>query len=183
MAAQASPMPSDPHPVPAPKSTPAYPNDEEKQQQQINDNDDVTQRTSSDDGFSAFKSLGWLDRYLFIWIFLSMAIGILLGNFVPHTAEALQKGKFVGVSVPIGMQPHPSLLIVWIMFPDVRYSGWTAGHDVSHPVQSSLRDTSPSPKTEKPLETARIQHLHQLDRSALPHGRPSLSFLRLPPSI
>lgn len=50
----------------------------------------------------AFKSLGLLDRYLFVWIFLSMVIGILLGNFVPSTAEALQKGKFVDVSVPIG---------------------------------------------------------------------------------
>ena len=31
-----------------------------------------------------------------------MAIGIVLGNFVPNTGPALQKGKFVGVSVPIG---------------------------------------------------------------------------------
>lgn len=31
-----------------------------------------------------------------------MAIGIILGNFVPNTGEELQKGKFVGVSVPIG---------------------------------------------------------------------------------
>lgn len=52
---------------------------------------------------SAFKSLGWLDRFLAVWIFLSMAIGIILGNFVPNTGPALQKGTFVGVSVPIGM--------------------------------------------------------------------------------
>jgi len=51
---------------------------------------------------SAFKALGWLDRFLAIWIFLAMAIGIILGNFVPNTGPALQKGKFVGVSVPIG---------------------------------------------------------------------------------
>ena len=51
---------------------------------------------------SAFKSLGWLDRFLAVWIFLAMAIGIILGNFVPSTGPALQKGKFVGVSVPIG---------------------------------------------------------------------------------
>lgn len=62
------------------------------------------------DATSAFKSLGWLDRYLFIWIFLAMVIGILLGNFVPNTAEALQKGKFVDVSVPIGRHPMSSLL-------------------------------------------------------------------------
>ncbi|PVH93760.1 arsenical-resistance protein ACR3 [Periconia macrospinosa] len=32
-----------------------------------------------------------------------MAIGIILGNFVPSTGPALQKGKFVGVSVPIAL--------------------------------------------------------------------------------
>ncbi|KAI0387936.1 arsenical-resistance protein ACR3 [Hypomontagnella monticulosa] len=52
---------------------------------------------------SAFKSLGWLDRFLAVWIFLAMVIGILLGNFVPETAVALQKGQFVGVSVPIAV--------------------------------------------------------------------------------
>jgi ACR3 family arsenite transporter len=51
---------------------------------------------------SAFKALGWLDRFLAVWILLAMIIGILLGNFVPGTAEALEKGQFVGVSVPIG---------------------------------------------------------------------------------
>jgi hypothetical protein len=32
-----------------------------------------------------------------------MAVGIILGNFVENTGPALQKGKFVGVSIPIGM--------------------------------------------------------------------------------
>uniref|UniRef100_A0A093V7U7 Arsenite resistance protein ArsB n=1 Tax=Talaromyces marneffei PM1 TaxID=1077442 RepID=A0A093V7U7_TALMA len=52
---------------------------------------------------SAFKNLGLLDRFLALWIFLAMVIGILLGNFVPNTGPALQKGKFVGVSVPIAV--------------------------------------------------------------------------------
>lgn len=55
--------------------------------------------------YTLFKSLGWLDRFLALWIFLAMAIGIVLGNFVPNTALALQKGEFVGVSVPIGWYP------------------------------------------------------------------------------
>lgn len=59
---------------------------------------------------SDFKSLGWLDRFLAVWIFLAMAIGIILGNFVPQTGPALQKGKFVGVSVPIGeLSPNITL--------------------------------------------------------------------------
>ncbi|EON97073.1 putative arsenical-resistance protein [Phaeoacremonium minimum UCRPA7] len=32
-----------------------------------------------------------------------MVVGILLGNFVPQTGPALQKGQFVGVSVPIAI--------------------------------------------------------------------------------
>ena len=51
---------------------------------------------------SAFKSLGLLDRFLAVWIFLAMVVGVLLGNFVPETATALEKGEFAGVSVPIG---------------------------------------------------------------------------------
>lgn len=49
-----------------------------------------------------FKTLGWLDRYLAVWIFLAMLIGILVGNFVPGVGAALNKGHFAGVSVPIG---------------------------------------------------------------------------------
>lgn len=52
---------------------------------------------------SAFKSLGILDRFLAVWILLAMVIGILLGNFVDETGPALQRGKFVGVSIPIAI--------------------------------------------------------------------------------
>lgn len=60
------------------------------------------------DQISASKSLGWLDRFLALWILFAMAIGILLGNFVPNTGPALQGGKFVGVSIPIGQEFNPS---------------------------------------------------------------------------
>jgi ACR3 family arsenite transporter len=49
------------------------------------------------------RGLSILDRFLVIWILLAMAIGIILGNTVPSTGPALQKGTFVGVSIPIGM--------------------------------------------------------------------------------
>ncbi|KAF4545989.1 Arsenical-resistance protein ACR3 [Lasiodiplodia theobromae] len=52
---------------------------------------------------SVFKRLGWLDRFLALWIILSMALGIILGNFVPETGSALERGKFVGVSIPIAI--------------------------------------------------------------------------------
>jgi arsenite transporter len=51
---------------------------------------------------SAFRSLGLLDRFLALWIFLAMLVGILLGNFLPGAGPALERGRFVGVSVPIG---------------------------------------------------------------------------------
>ncbi|KAI4177437.1 MAG: hypothetical protein LQ343_000418 [Gyalolechia ehrenbergii] len=50
---------------------------------------------------SAFKNLDLLNRFLALWILLAMAIGVVLGNFVEETGSALQKGKFVGVSIPI----------------------------------------------------------------------------------
>ncbi|KAI4284720.1 MAG: hypothetical protein L6R35_004828 [Caloplaca aegaea] len=52
---------------------------------------------------SVIKGLGWLDRFLAVWILLAMVIGVLLGNFVEQTGPALQKGKFVGVSIPIAL--------------------------------------------------------------------------------
>lgn len=65
---------------------------------------------------SAFKSLGWLDRYLAVWILLSMVIGILLGNFVPHISQSFQKGQFVGVSVPIGKTFTPLTYVILANF-------------------------------------------------------------------
>lgn len=62
----------------------------------------ATSKPWAENSGSAFKALGWLDRLLALWIFLAMAFGIILGNFVPNIGPALQKGKFNNVSVPIG---------------------------------------------------------------------------------
>lgn len=50
-----------------------------------------------------FKGLSILDRFLVLWILLAMAIGIILANTVPSTGPALQRGTFVGVSIPIAI--------------------------------------------------------------------------------
>ncbi|KAI9741537.1 MAG: hypothetical protein M1818_004343 [Claussenomyces sp. TS43310] len=84
---------------------------------------------------SAFKSLGLLDRFLAVWILLAMVVGILLGNFVPSTGPALQKGRFVGVSVPIGEQ-NSSSFVKWLLLMNP-ISDWLAGHDVPDSVQAN----------------------------------------------
>lgn len=69
------------------------------------DAENLHQEPNAVEHTSAFKNLGILDRFLALWILLAMIIGILLGNFVPKTGPALQRGQFVGVSVPIGNDP------------------------------------------------------------------------------
>lgn len=76
---------------------PPSPTAEDVEKQRKDESEETTVKQS------AFKGLGWLDRFLALWIFLAMAIGIILGNFVENTGPALQKGKFVGVSIPIGI--------------------------------------------------------------------------------
>ncbi|KAF4636488.1 hypothetical protein G7Y89_g1598 [Cudoniella acicularis] len=68
---------------------------------ELQESEDTVDR--HDSTTSASKGLGLLDRFLAVWILLAMAIGIILGNFVPNTGPALQKGKFVGVSLPIAI--------------------------------------------------------------------------------
>ncbi|GAM90183.1 hypothetical protein ANO11243_082240 [Dothideomycetidae sp. 11243] len=52
---------------------------------------------------SVYAGLGWLDRLLALWILLAIALGMILGNFVPNIGPALQRGSFVDVSVPIAV--------------------------------------------------------------------------------
>jgi ACR3 family arsenite efflux pump ArsB len=79
-----------------------------------------------------FRGLSFLDRFLVIWIALAMAIGILLGSFVPSTGPALQKGQFVGVSVPIGEAFH-YLAFVEVV-PTLTLSNRPPRHDVPCPL-------------------------------------------------
>lgn len=87
---------------------------------------------------SAFKSLGLLDRFLAVWIFLAMAIGIILGNFVPSTGPALQKGKFVGVSVPIGEYSRGFCLRSRSSVLMIVHSYRSTCHDVPYTLQSAV---------------------------------------------
>ncbi|WPH04962.1 Hypothetical protein R9X50_00785900 [Acrodontium crateriforme] len=62
------------------------------------DNDITDEKT-----LPPFKALSFLDRFLVLWILLAMTAGILLGNLIPSIGTSLQKGTFIGVSVPIAV--------------------------------------------------------------------------------
>jgi len=49
------------------------------------------------------KKLSFLDRFLAVWIFLAMALGMILGNFVPDIHDVLEAAEFIGVSAPIAV--------------------------------------------------------------------------------
>jgi ACR3 family arsenite transporter len=57
------------------------------------------------------SQLPWLDRLLSLWIFLAMALGVLLGYFVPSAQEALNSGSIAEVSIPIFVG------LLWMMYP------------------------------------------------------------------
>jgi arsenite transporter len=90
---------------------------------------------------SAFKSLGLLERFLVIWILLAMTVGILLGNFVPNVSPVLQKGQFVGVSVPIGKKRSTQIVKIRCLCTSIISRGVTR-YDVPNLVQGQIRDTS-----------------------------------------
>lgn len=60
---------------------------------------------------SIFGRLSVLDRFLPVWIFLAMAVGIALGKLVPGLAPALDSVKLDTVSLPIAIG------LLWMMYP------------------------------------------------------------------
>ncbi|MDR6186759.1 arsenical-resistance protein [Acinetobacter baylyi] len=47
--------------------------------------------------------LSFLDRHLTIWIFMAMALGILIGVFIPQAAEMLNRLSIGSVNIPIAI--------------------------------------------------------------------------------
>lgn len=52
---------------------------------------------------SVLKKLSFLDRYLTLWIFLAMGIGVILGKFVPSLPNFLDRMSVGSTSVPIAI--------------------------------------------------------------------------------
>ncbi|MCX6018748.1 MAG: arsenical-resistance protein, partial [Chloroflexi bacterium] len=60
---------------------------------------------------SVFRQLSTLDRFLPVWIFAAMAVGIGLGGAFPNLGPALDKVKLDTVSLPIAIG------LLWMMYP------------------------------------------------------------------
>lgn len=59
-------------------------------------------KESKTEGISSFQ------KYLSVWVLLCMAVGILIGKFLPAAPTFLDKLSIAGISIPIA-------ILIWVM--------------------------------------------------------------------
>lgn len=57
---------------------------------------------------SGKKDMGFFDKYLSVWVFLCMLLGILISKFIPSLPNFLSKFEYYNVSLPIA-------ILIWLM--------------------------------------------------------------------
>ena len=63
---------------------------------------EVTAKRASGASMSVFE------RYLTVWVFLCIVVGIALGQFLPSLFHAIGRMEFAQVNLPVGV-------LIWIM--------------------------------------------------------------------
>lgn len=56
-------------------------------------------------------SLGWFEKYIYLWIILAGAGGLLLGKLLPQVANSIERASWQGVSLPL------VVVMFFVMFP------------------------------------------------------------------
>ncbi len=54
------------------------------------------------------SGINMFQKYLTVWVFLCMAVGVLIGKFAPALPAALGKLEIAGISIPIA-------ILIWVM--------------------------------------------------------------------
>jgi ACR3 family arsenite transporter len=47
------------------------------------------------------RELGWFEKYIYLWIIVAGAGGLLLGKFIPGIGKAIEQSTWQGVSIPL----------------------------------------------------------------------------------
>ena len=59
--------------------------------------EDVKMSGENNSGISSFQ------RYLTVWVFLCMVVGVLLGHFIPELPALLNKFEYARISIPMAV--------------------------------------------------------------------------------
>ena len=52
--------------------------------------------------------IGFFEKYLTVWVLLCMAVGVLIGRFLPAVPNFLGRFEYANVSIPIA-------ILIWVM--------------------------------------------------------------------